>query len=72
MITIRMKTVERLVLTSDDARALFRTLYRPSKADVAEQKEQLERLKEGVTITEDGTIVRDLDLSFLSRKEKHT
>lgn len=38
MSTIRMSTIERLVLTGDDARALFRALYRPSKADVAEQK----------------------------------
>ena len=72
MSTIRMKAVERLVLTDDDARALFYALYRPSKADVAEQKERLERLTEGITLTEDGAIVRDLDLSFLSRKEKNT
>lgn len=67
-----MSTVERLVLTGDDARALFEALYRPSKVDVEEQKERLKQLKEGITITEGGAIVQDLDLSFLSRKEKNT
>ena len=66
-----MRTVGRLVLTGDDARALAETLYRPSKAYIAERKKAVKQLEEGITLTEDGTIVQDLNLPFLSNASIH-